>query len=110
MRREFRKSVKLAAWQRCGGYCEQCHLKIIGVPEYDHVLADGLGGEPTLENCQVLCVKCHRIKTATEDIPKIAKADRIRKKSVGLGSRGRPIPGSRRSKWKRTVSGEVVER
>lgn len=100
MRKEFPAKVKLAAWERCGGNCESCHARILGRPEYDHVLPDALGGEPTLENCEVLCSKCHRIKTSGADVPRIAKAKRQQRKAIGawpksrrpLRSRGFPKP------------------
>ena len=88
MRREFPSKVKLAAYERClrdgKPHCERCSLRIVGLPEYDHVRADGLGGEPTLENCAVLCGKCHRIKTHGEDRPSMQKADNQRKSAAGV--------------------------
>jgi len=83
-RSEFTKSTKLAAWSRCNGFCEECRMKIIGIPEYDHICPDALYGRNDLENCQVLCVKCHKLKTAEQDVPQIAKADRLREKSQGV--------------------------
>lgn len=83
MRREFSAKVKLAAWERCGGDCEGCCARIIGRAEYDHILPDALGGEATLENCSVLCSKCHRMKTSTGDVPRIAKAKRQQRKAIG---------------------------
>lgn len=90
MRREFPAKVKMAAYERClrdgKPHCEAegCGKLILGIPEYDHILADGLSGEPTLENCAALCGSCHRIKTSTHDVPMIAKADRIARKSRGI--------------------------
>jgi 5-methylcytosine-specific restriction endonuclease McrA len=114
MRREFPAKVKLAAWDRCQRdgkpHCEGCGLRIVGVPEYDHIKPDGLGGEPTLENCAVLCGKCHRIKTHEEDRPVMAKADRQMKAHAGVKRTSRPMPGSRASRWKRTLDGRTVER
>jgi 5-methylcytosine-specific restriction enzyme A len=83
-RREFKPATKLAAWDRCKGHCETCHAKIIGGAQYDHVIADALGGEPTLENCACLCSKCHRLKTSTQDVPNIARAKRREKNSKGV--------------------------
>lgn len=83
MRREFSAKVKLEAWERCGGTCEICLTRIVGRPEYDHILPDALGGEPVLANVQVLCAKCHRIKTSGEDVPRIAKAKRTQRKAIG---------------------------
>lgn len=82
MRREFTAKIKLAAWERSGGHCEDCLARIIGRPEYDHRIPDALGGEPVLENCQVLCSKCHRLKTSGEDVPRIAETKRIKRKAV----------------------------
>lgn len=108
-RRNFSRQTKLAAWDRCGGYCESCKQKIIGVAEYDHRIPDALDGEPTLENCTVLCVRCHRMKTSKLDVPAIAKGKRIEKKRAGVKA-GPPMPGSRRSGWKRRMDGTVVRR
>jgi 5-methylcytosine-specific restriction endonuclease McrA len=96
MRREFPARIKLAAYQRSLGvidgkpHCEvvwdgkRCGKLILGLPEYDHVKPDGLGGEPTLENCQVACGVCHKRKTHTEDRPIMAKADRQKKSGAGI--------------------------
>lgn len=88
MRREFSAKVKLAAWDRCKKdgvpHCELCGLRIVGRPDYDHRVPDGLGGEPTLENCQVICTPCHRHKTHQEDRPIMAKADRQKKAAAGI--------------------------
>lgn len=88
MRREFPAKVKLAAYDRCRingkPHCERCGKRILGLPEYDHDLPDGLGGEPTLENCKVLCGTCHRKKTGEEDVPMMAKADRVKRKAAGV--------------------------
>lgn len=92
-RREFSKAVKRAAFERAAGQCEgflsgtheRCPCKLTpGKFHYDHDLADWLGGEPTLENCVVLCIPCHHEKTAGCDIPAIAKAKRIRDRERGI--------------------------
>ena len=84
-RREFGSRVREEAWKRCGGRCEQCKSKLhVGKFHYDHIMPDGLGGKPTLDNCQVLCVGCHHTKTTEEDRPIMEKADRIRKKHLGI--------------------------
>jgi len=77
-RRDFTIATKRAAWERCGGKCEGCGQPFDGrQPEYDHIVADNLGGSNTLENAAVLCPPCHRIKTGKHDIPRIAKVKRI---------------------------------
>ena len=96
MRREFPSKVKLAAWDRCKingkPHCERCGCLIVGSGRYDHKIPDGLGGEPTLENCQCLCTKCHDVKTHTEDRPIMAKADRQKKSAAGVKRSKRKIP------------------
>ena len=86
MRREFPKKVKLERWQHAKECCETCGVKIrAGMgPHYDHSLPDALDGEPTFENCRVLCKTCHGVKTNTEDVPRIAKAYRVLEKRAGL--------------------------
>ena len=88
MRTEFGKKVKLAAYMRClvdgKPHCEECGKLILGIPEFDHIKADGLGGDVSLENCAVLCGTCHRSKTHEEDRPIMAKADRQFKAAAGI--------------------------
>lgn len=78
-RQEFSKKIKLAAWNRAGGRCEDCGKKIRpgDGPEYDHSSPTFFGGAATLENCQVLCIACHSRKTSTKDIKDVAKSRRI---------------------------------
>lgn len=95
MRREFSKTVRLQAANRAKGRCEACNKKLsVGEFHYDHDVPDGLGGEPTLENCRVLCLTCHRIKTHEQDNPRMQKADSQRK-SIALGIRNAPTIQSR---------------
>lgn len=90
-RKEFPLSVRKLAMARCcrpDGVpkCEGCGKmlsKRIGTI-YEHVIPDGLGGEPTLENCKVHCKTCADVKTFTEDNPRMQKADRVFKEEYGL--------------------------
>ncbi len=96
-RREFPLSVRKKAFQRCClqgtmpgvPQCETCgyHLNVRAGTIYEHVIPDGLGGEPTLDNCKVNCKTCADVKTFTEDNPRMAKADRVLKKNFGLRNR-----------------------
>jgi 5-methylcytosine-specific restriction protein A len=91
-RREFSKEVRRQALKRAAGNCEGTReggLRCDGVLEngryhFDHDIPDGLGGEPELWNCKVLCLVCHKIKTTTIDVPKIAKAKRNEDKHKGI--------------------------
>lgn len=85
----FKKSVREAAWERCGGKCEGqgCgqNLGPHNPANFDHIVPKGLGGKDTLENCQVLGAKCcHVDKTTEQDRPAINKADRLYAKHNGL--------------------------
>jgi hypothetical protein len=108
-RREFPKSVKLAAWQRCGGACEACGSRLFsGKFIYDHDKPDTFGGEPSLGNCVVRCTACDKKKTYGQDIPNIAKSNRQREKHLGLRkAKGRPMPGTKASGIRKRMSGRV---
>jgi hypothetical protein len=114
-RTEFPLSVRKLAFKRCckdgEPYCEGCGNKLrSGGIIYEHVIPDGLGGEPTLENCKVHCRVCADRKTFTEDNPRMAKADRVLKKNFGLKPKGRPMPGSRASGIRKRMDGTVERR
>lgn len=110
-RRNFPRAVKIAAFERAGGRCEKCSAKLmVGGYHYDHVLPDGLGGMPCLDNCAVLCKACHKAKSANHDVPTMAKADRQKASHLGAKQSRNPMPGSRSSKWKRRMDGTVVRR
>lgn len=108
MRREFSAKVLVAAFERAKDHCEGCGAFLFaGKFAYDHVIPDALGGEPTLSNCQVLCVACHGAKTAGADVPRIAKARRQHIKHIGAK---KPSGWLASRLWKRKVNGEVVPR
>lgn len=107
-RSEFPAKVRQAAWDRCKGRCEAegCPVKLqVGHFQFDHIMPDGLGGKPTLENCQVLCSAHHVSKTTTEDTPRMTKADNQRKAHLGLKPKGRgfPKPPPGYSHWTRRI-------
>lgn len=122
-RREFPTSVKRDALNRSGGLCE-CHCVPqlptygkgcnrplgIGNTFFEHIICDGLDGEPTLENCAALVKTCWMAKTSRYDIPVIAKVKRQRDKSFGIRGTLRPLPGGRSSELKKRMDGTVVER
>ncbi len=106
-RTEFSAKVRKAAWKRCGGRCEEpgCGIKLqVGKFQFDHRIPDGLGGEPTLENCAVLCSAHHHQKTVEIDRPIMQKADNIKAKHLNLKPK-RPW-----SQFRKKMNGEVVRR
>jgi 5-methylcytosine-specific restriction protein A len=103
VRRNFPDSIKLAAFERSGGHCEKCTAPLCpGKFRHDHRIPDWMGGEPTLENCWLLCDACDRTKTS-QDQRNIAKSRRIRKRHAGI-RRDRSIRG-----W-RNYAGEPVSK
>lgn len=98
-RREFSQKVRKATFARA---CLQCCVdgveNIPGRPQcencgkevrsggfiYEHVDPDGLGGEPTADNCKLHCTSCADTKTTEEDNPRMRKADAVLKSTYGL--------------------------
>lgn len=110
-RREFSKKVRYLAFERANGCCEQCGIKLsAGKVDYDHILPDALGGEPTLENCAVLCRTCHGAKTAQSDVPRIAKTKRQKAFHIGANLSKNPLPGGRNSRLKKPFNGPAEPR
>jgi 5-methylcytosine-specific restriction endonuclease McrA len=112
MRRRLSTRARLELFLGAHGRCKACdRLLTPGTRwEVDHVVPLALGGADTDENLQVLCSPCHAGKTATRDIPAIAKTERIKARHLGARRARRPMPGGRNSQWKRTIDGRVVER
>lgn len=83
---EFSKKVRVEAFARCEGKCEKCQAKLkVGEAEFDHIVSFWLSRDSSLENCQVLCIPCHRgvgAKTA-DDQRIIAKVKRTKMKHEG---------------------------
>lgn len=121
-RREFSAKVKRTAFKRCCDngtmpgipQCENCgNVLRAGNVEYEHLNPDGLGGEPTLENCGVWCaVPCSSKKTREEDNPRMAKADRVLRKAYSLQPAKQKIrsPGFAKRKPQRTASRPIIKR
>lgn len=110
MRREFTNAIKAAAALRADGCCEGCTRRLsAGDFHYDHDIPDALGGEPTLENCRVLCRSCHKVKTATADVPRIAKAKRNYRKAHGIKKRS-SFQTNRDGPFRKKIDGTVERR
>ncbi len=105
-RREFSRSVMREAFARCCGKCEGCGAHLYtGKFQYDHIIADSIGGEPVLSNCAVLCSACHGVKTAKLDTPRAAKTKRQRDRHIGARPRKPWHPN-----LKKKLDGSVVRR
>ncbi len=88
-RREFPTAVKGQRYTLAGGRCEICGADLAGKrAEYDHAIADGAGGKPTLDNCVLTCRPCHQAKTSGVDVPLVAKI----KRQSAFAAGARPAP------------------
>ncbi|AHD00456.1 HNH endonuclease [Leisingera methylohalidivorans] len=77
--------------------------------EFDHEDALILGGENREANLRALRRPCHRVKT-NQDVAQKSVEARKRAKHLGLHQPKSALPGSRNTKWKKKISGEVVPR
>lgn len=91
------------------GRCASCGSKLRpGNIEFDHIQALIHGGDNEPDNWRAICADpCHRNKTRA-DVQAKAKVDRIA--FGGRQRKGRTMPGSRASGFKKCVSGKVVRR
>jgi len=103
--------VKARIVERQGGKCAETGL-IFGpkmAPEFDHIIALINGGQNRESNIQAICAWAHAQKTK-QDVAQKSKNARVRSKHLGIHQAKSPLPGSRKSKWKRKVNGTVVPR
>jgi len=110
-RSEFPAKIKITAFHRAKGYCENalCQAKLwTGKFAYDHVVPCELGGDASLANCQVLCDGCHKVKTRN-DQANIGKARRRERKHLGIKKRSR-FACARSGPFKQKIGGGVVRR
>ena len=122
MSRIFSKQVKREALARSGKRCEATG-ELYGLPadvrciadlaygvEFDHAILWANSRDSSVGNCVAVCPKCHRFKTSNHDVPKAAKTVRQRDKHDGIRKTRNPLPGSRSTKWKRTMDGRTIAR
>jgi 5-methylcytosine-specific restriction protein A len=111
VRREFTAKTKGEAFLLAGGHCERCRVKLrYGEAQYDHHLECREDGDNSLENCQVLCRRCHKAKSAKARTER-AKADRGFRQMANAKAPSRtPLPFGRGSPLKRKLNGAVVPR
>ncbi len=117
-RRNFSLRMIKARLAYCGWQCEgklsdgtRCPTIVSkGRFRCDHVLPDALGGEPTFDNAQILCLQCDGVKTP-RDQTRIAKTLRQETAEYRVKPRNhRPLPCSKQSIFKKKMDGRVVLR
>lgn len=113
MRRRISTRERVDIFQRNGGTCHLCNGRIVAGEawEVSHDTPLEMGGDDEGDNLKPAHAKCHRIHTATVDVPHIRKAQRREAKHIGAKAPSRnPLPGGRLSAWKKTFSNGWVKR
>ena len=76
-RRNLKPIDKQYIFHRQGSRCNFCHdvIQLYPYPncDADHVIPISLGGKTNVENMQLLCVTCHRFKSASESMKQADK-------------------------------------
>jgi 5-methylcytosine-specific restriction protein A len=103
-RKEFSRSTKREALKRSGGNCEakgqiyglrsneRCWSNLSYGVEFDHWIADSVGGDNGLDNCFAVCKRCHGFKSNNTDTPRAAKTKRMSDKHLGINKPKRKWP------------------
>jgi 5-methylcytosine-specific restriction protein A len=112
-RQEFSAKTRKKVWARADGICEcGCGRAFSNHPKehphYDHILAAYLGGDNRKSNCQVIRIDCHNAKTVKDDMPRIKKVRREKKRQTNTQAIKRKIPGSKGTGMRKCVDGSVV--
>lgn len=103
--------VRLRVFEAYDGKCGITGRKIHAGDtwELDHIQALANGGQNRESNLQPALKKAHKAKTA-RDVAQKSKDRRVRSKHLGIHKSMCPLPGGRKSKFKRKVGGGVVLR
>lgn len=112
MTRRMSPTRKARIFAAAGGICHICERPIDGARERwdaEHVVPYALTRDDRDDNLRPAHVACHAEKTPV-DVAQIAKAKRVNRKHTGAHKPKQRLPGSKDSKWKRKISGEVVPR
>lgn len=113
MRRRISTRERVDIFQRNDGRCHLCGGRIDAGQawEVSHDTPLQMGGADEGDNLKPAHAKCHRIHTASVDLPQIAKAKRREASFRGAKAPSRnPLPFGRNSRLKRKVNGQVVPR
>jgi 5-methylcytosine-specific restriction enzyme A len=111
-RKSLTAKERLRLFTLHGGVCHLCGQAIDGTREkwdVEHVVAWALTRDDSDENRRPAHVACHKVKTV-EDVGRVAKAKRQEAKYRGAHRSRSPMPGSKRSIWKKRMDGTVVRR
>lgn len=113
MRRHLSTTDRLKVFTAARGICSICKEKIDGVKErweVSHEIPIALGGIDTAANMRPIHYACHKVQTATIDIPQIAKAKRQEALHVGAKRPKGTWGCGRNTRFKAKIGGGVVLR
>lgn len=109
-RRSLSRLMRTRIFDNAQSTCCLCHFKINAEMGerwiIEHKKPLWLGGADDESNMGPAHERCAIQKTVGE-APIKAKSDRVRANYLGIKRTGRPMPGSRRSRFKRKVNGTV---
>lgn len=107
-RKEFTRQFRAKFCLARGGVCANCTSKVRGKTwEIDHIVSLENGGTNDESNLQLLCAGCHKLKTSNDRM----RAAKSRAQTISdivptiYRRKGPPMPGSKRSPWKRKMNG-----
>lgn len=98
--------VRIRVFERFDGRCYLTGRKIMPGDrwELDHIVALANGGSHDEANLAPALASAHKEKTKA-DVKTKSKVARIKAKHIGADrKKGRPIPGSKRSGWKKPMN------
>lgn len=111
-RRHISTTERVRIFAAAGGVCHLCGVDIRHGEawEVEHVIPLAMGGDDHGDNLQPAHVACHRAKT-NGDLGALAKAKRVEARHIGAKAPSKtPLPGGKRSPWKRLMSGRIIRR
>lgn len=107
-RRAISQRQRLAMFTAQNGICADCPRKLMpGMYHADHRIPLADGGADDESNLKLICLDCHKAKTRGENR---SRAHHKRIAAGGKTRKGKPMPGSRASKFKRKMDGTVERR
>lgn len=111
-RRSVSATARVAIFTRENGMCHLCGMRVDAGQEWDvsHEIPLALGGDDHGENLRVAHRRCHRVHTAENDVPAIARAKRVEARHLGAKVSRTPMPFGKRSPLKKRMDGSVVRR
>ena len=112
MTRRMSNTRRARIFEAHNGTCHICGQKIDGTRERwdaEHIIPYALTNDDSDDNLAPAHIACHATKTP-QDVAQIAKAKRVNRKHTGAHRPKSTLPGSKDSKWKRKIGGEVVPR